>query len=121
MCTSVLVTLGTRNDRCGLGMRMPFIVISPWTRQNFVSHTLINQASVVNFIEDNWLGGQRIGGGSFDAISGSLDGPRGLLDFHQFPHFTPVILDPTTGEVVSPWYDTLAAVKKADQRHKNNR
>ena len=121
LCSSVAVTLGTRNDRCGLGMRMPFIVISPWTRQNFVSHTLINQASVVNFIEDNWLGGQRLGGGSFDAISGSLDGPRGLLDFHQFPHFTPVILDPTTGEVVSPWSDTLAAVKKADQEHQNKK
>ena len=42
---------------------------------------------MVSFIEDNWLKGERIGHGSFDVIAGSLDGPRGLLDFHARPHF----------------------------------
>ena len=51
--------------------------------------------------EDNWLRGQRIRGGSFDAISGSLDGKGGLLNFHTRPNFRPVILNPETGEVVS--------------------
>src|ERR1700722_2148803 len=99
-------------------MRLPFIVISPLTRQNYVSHTLINQASVVSFIEDNWLHGKRLGGGSFDAISGSLDGHGGVLDFRTRPHDTPVILNPASGEVVSPWYDTLAHVKKLDKKKK---
>ena len=69
--------------------------------ENYVSHNVTDQTSVVKFIEDNWLNGQRIGDGSFDVIAGSLDGPGGLLDFHARPHFHPLILNPTTGEVVS--------------------
>ena len=57
--------------------------------------------SVTKFIEDNWLRGKRIGDGSFDAISGSLAGKGGLLNFRVRPNFRPVILDPTTGQVVS--------------------
>jgi phospholipase C len=100
MCTAVAVTVGTYNDRCGFSQRLPMVVISPWTRENYVSHNLTNTASVVKFVEDNWLHGERIPG-SFDAISGSLDAPGGLLDFHTFPHFAPVILNPATGAVVT--------------------
>ena len=102
--------LGTLIDRCGFGPRLPLIVISPWTRQNYVSSNVTDQASIIRFIEDNWLHGKRISG-SYDQISGSLDAPGGVLDFHTFPHFTPVILDPATGEVVSPFYDTAAFIK----------
>ena len=70
-------------------------------QQNYVDHNLTNTASIPAFVEDNWLGGQRIGGGSFDAISGRLDVPTGLLDFFTAPHFRPATLNPTTGEVVS--------------------
>ncbi len=100
-CSTAAVTLGSFPDRCGYGQRLPMLVISPWTRQNYVSHNLTNTASIPAFIEDNWLGGERIGDGSYDAISGRLDGPGGLLDFFAAPHFRPVILNPTTGEVVS--------------------
>ena len=31
------VTLGSFPDRCGYGPRLPLLVISPWTRQNYVS------------------------------------------------------------------------------------
>ena len=48
---------------------MPFLVISPYAKPNFVDHTLTDQTSIIRFIEDNWLGGQRIGQGSFDAIA----------------------------------------------------
>jgi phospholipase C len=99
-CTSAAVTLGTYNDRCGYSQRLPMVVISPWTRENYVSHNLTNTASVVKFIEDNWLNGERIPG-SFDAISGSLDARGGLLDFNTAPHLDPVILNPATGAVVS--------------------
>jgi phospholipase C len=75
-------------------------VISPYTKANSVSSNTINTASVVKFIEDNWLHGQRIAG-SYDATSGSLDAHGGVLDFHGKPNFTPVILNPTTGAVVS--------------------
>jgi phospholipase C len=60
------------NGRCGPGPRQPFIVISPWAKQNYVSHVQITQASIIKFIEDNWLSSQRLGGGSFDANAGSI-------------------------------------------------
>jgi phospholipase C len=100
ICSSAPMTLDSFPNRCGYSQRLPLIVISPYTRSNFVSNRLTDTSSVTSFIEDNWLGGQRIAG-SFDAISGSLYGPRGVLNFNKKPHFGLVILDPTTGEVVS--------------------
>jgi phospholipase C len=99
ICTSVAVTIGAANDRCGYSQRLPLVVISPWTRENYVSSNTTDTASVVKFIEDNWLHGKSIPG-SFDATSGSLDAPGGVLDFRAFPHLAPVILNPTTGAVV---------------------
>jgi phospholipase C len=101
ICSSVPTTLDNWTTRCGYGQRLPMLVISPWTRANYVSHNRTDTTSIVKFIEDNWLGGQRLGGGSFDAIAGSLAGRGGLLDFRVRPHLRPVILDPATGEVVS--------------------
>jgi len=101
ICSSAPMTLGSFPDRCGYSQRLPMLVISPWTRKNYVSNKLTNTASAINFIEDNWLFGKRIGNGSFDASSGNLAGFGGLLDFFTRPHFKPVILDPTTGAVVS--------------------
>ena len=71
------------------------LVISPWTRANYVSHRLTDTASVTKFIENNWLGGKRISG-SYDAISGNLDG---LFQFFA-PRTRPLILNPATGAVV---------------------
>ena len=101
VCTSTPVRLGDTPDRCGYGPRLPLIVISPYTRDNYVSHKVTDQSSVVSFIEDNWLNGERIGHGSFDVLAGSLTGPHGLLDFQVRPQFRPLILNPTTGAVVS--------------------
>src|ERR1700733_11021216 len=99
ICTGVAVTVGSTNDRCGYSQRLPFVVISPYTRENYVSSNQTNTASVVKFIEDNWLHGQRIPN-SFDATSGSLDARGGVLDFNVKPNYKPVILNPTTGAVV---------------------
>ena len=100
LCTEVAVTVGTTNGRCGYSQRLPMVVISPYTRQNYVSSNLTDTASVVKFIEDNWLNGESIKG-SFDKSSGSLYAKGGLLDFKVQPNLTPVILNPTTGAVVS--------------------
>ncbi len=81
--------------RCGYGPRLPFLVISPWSKQNFVDHTLTDQSSVVRFIEDNWLNGQRIGNGSFDAIANSI---TGMFDFTK-SGAKKLILNEVTGEV----------------------
>ena len=48
LCSTAAVTLGSFPDRCGYGPRLPLVVISPWTRQNYVSHNLTDQSSVVS-------------------------------------------------------------------------
>jgi phospholipase C len=86
------------NGRCGPGTRVPFIVISPFAKQNYVSHERISQASVVRFIEDNWLDGRRLGGGSLDAEVGSI---KDMFDFGHGRRNDRLLLDPATGTEVS--------------------
>jgi phospholipase C len=82
--------------RCGYGPRLPYLVISPWARHNFVDHSVTDQTSTIRFIEDNWLGGQRIGQGSFDGIANSI---TQMFDFKQTPSNELFILNDKTGEV----------------------
>ena len=84
------------NDRCGYGPRLPFLVISPFAKQNYVDHAVTDQTSILRFIEDNWSLG-RIGNQSLDVLAGSI---LGHFDFTA-SHPKPVILDPTSGEVVT--------------------
>jgi len=87
------------NGRCGPGMRTPFIVISPWAKTNYVDHTQISQSSVIRFIEDNWLNGERLGGGSDDATAGSI---MNMFDFSGTSGGAPTVyLDPNLGTVLS--------------------
>jgi phospholipase C len=88
---------GAQNGRCGYGPRLPLLVISPWARSNYIDHTVTDQSSIIRFIEDNW-GLPRIGNGSADAVAGALDG---LFDFSDDPSAPRLILDETTGAVVS--------------------
>jgi phospholipase C len=83
--------------RCGPGTRQPFLVISPFAKKNYVSHVLITQASIPQFIEDNWLSSQRLGSGAFDATTGSI---MDMFNFNQAKTRT-LILDPTFGSVDS--------------------
>jgi phospholipase C len=87
---------GAYLDRCGYGTRLPFLVISPFARQNFVDSTLTDTTSILRFIEDNWNLG-RLGDQSFDAIAGSI---LNMFNFTGQPA-PPVFLDPGTGLVVS--------------------
>lgn len=80
--------------RCGYGPRLPLLVISPYSRPNFVDHTVTDQTSIIRFIEDNWLGGERLGMGSFDGIANSISN---MLNFEQTPN-PPLFLNPITGE-----------------------
>jgi phospholipase C len=84
--------------RCGYGPRQPLLVVSPWAQHNFVDHSVTDQSSVIRFIEDNWLGGQRIGQGSFDSIANSISS---LFDFHQTVTNDLYILNENTGEPVN--------------------
>ena len=58
--------------RCGLGPRLPLLVISPYAKSNYVDNSLTEQSSILQFIEENWSLG-RIGAGSEDVDSGSVD------------------------------------------------
>jgi phospholipase C len=85
-------------DRCGYGPRQPFLVISPYAKQDFVDHSLTDQASIIKFIEDNWQLG-RIGDQSFDARAGSIGN---MFDFDPNDKAAPkLFLDPTTGSVLN--------------------
>lgn len=81
--------------RCGYGTRQPLLVVSPWARQNFVDHSVTDQTSIIRFVEDNWLGGQRIGQGSFDALASSINQ---LFDFKKIRTHGVLFLNPSTGE-----------------------
>lgn len=80
--------------RCGYGMRQPFMVISPFAKENYVDHSLTDQTSVIRFIEDNWLQEQRLGQGNFDAISTSI---LSMFDFNT-TRSGMLLLNPSTGE-----------------------
>jgi len=82
--------------RCGFGPRLPLIVISPWAKSNFVDHTVTDQTSILRFVEDNWLGGERIGDGSFDTITNPINN---MFDFAHENNEGLYILDPGTGLV----------------------
>ena len=95
---------GAIAGRCGYGPRLPFVVVSPWAKANFVDHTIIDQSSSIAFIEYNWnlgfLDGPNAppaGTGSYDRVAGSI---LGMFDFDNKPNNSPVILSDTTGEVV---------------------
>ncbi len=92
--------------RCGYGPRLPLLVVSSWARHNFVDHTVTSQTSIIHFIEDNWLKSQRIGQGSFDAITNSISN---MFDFggannndqgfgSAQGNNSKLFLDPSTGE-----------------------
>ena len=63
------------NGRCGPGTRIPFLVVSPWAKRNHVDHD-------ADLARPRWCASsrttgctaQRLGGGSFDATAGSIDG-----------------------------------------------
>jgi phospholipase C len=95
---------GTKNSdgiggRCGYGPRLPFIVISPFAKRNFVDHTITDQSSIIGFVEDNW-GLPRIPN-SMDSIAGTI---TNMLDFSQQQgdegNNRTLILDPSTGQPV---------------------
>jgi len=71
-------------------------VVSPWARENYVGSSLLDQTSILRFIQDNWLAGARISDASFDTIAGSIED---LFDFSQ-PVPGQLFLDPLSGEIV---------------------
>jgi phospholipase C len=87
-------------------------MVSPWSKVNYVDHSLTDQSSLLRFIEDNWdlnyIDGpakrDRSNGlrtpafnlvperQSFDVVTGSFDNM-----FDDEPHRERFFLDPVTG------------------------
>ena len=71
----------------------PFLVISPFAKENFVGHALIDQTSILRFVEDNWfLGESEINRLTSKPVSANF------FDFSK-RHSRPLILDPHSGLV----------------------
>jgi phospholipase C len=47
-------------DAAGYGLRVPGLVISPYARRGYVDHQVLSHDAYLRFIEDDFLGGQRI-------------------------------------------------------------
>ena len=47
-------------DENGYGLRVPGLVISPYARKGFIDHQTLSFDAYVKFIEDDFLGGQRL-------------------------------------------------------------
>jgi phospholipase C len=47
-------------DRQGYGLRVPALVISPYARRGYVDHQTLSFDAYLKFIEDDFLGGQRL-------------------------------------------------------------
>ena len=102
MCTKVkepVTGTGAQDDRCGPGPRMPFLVVSPYSKVNSVSHQPLEQASVIKFVEQNWKLPQ-LGNGSFDARAKSF---ASMLSFGR-PKASTVLLkdNGSVAKVTSP-------------------
>jgi len=85
---------GSQPGRCGYGPRLPLLVISPYSKVNSVDHSLTDQTSVIQFIEDNWLHGARVSSESFDNWAGSLDS---MFSFKGKARAPKLFMNPETG------------------------
>ncbi|WP_210586173.1 phospholipase C [Streptomyces sp. GESEQ-35] len=116
-------------DRCGPGTRQPLLVISPYSKVDSVDHTATEQASITQFIEDNWHTG-RIGDASFDQRAGTL---THMFDFRhpndkqvllgsdgsvksvqKIPHYTRTATSAAAKAPYAPYTQDLAAQNVAD-------
>jgi phospholipase C len=72
-------------DYAGLGFRVPMIVISPYAKAGYVSHTQYEFGSIIRFVEDVWDLGRL---GTTDTRSTSIGD---VFDYSQKPlKFTPI-------------------------------
>jgi phospholipase C len=83
------------------GECLPFLVISPGARRNYVDHGINDTTSILRFIEDNWSLGRTGDPQSFDVLGGGSI--LGMFDLDEEQHRSDprkLILDPATSEPV---------------------
>jgi phospholipase C len=80
--------LGLRSILEGYGQRVPLLVISPFSKENYVSRTLLNHLSMTKFIEYNW---------NLPPLTQKVADSNNLLEFFDFSAVPrkPIILGST--------------------------
>ena len=68
-----------------LGFRLPNIVISPFTRRHYVSHTPMDHTAVIKFVENRFIGSSAHLTARDAAQPNLLD----FFDFNNIPWVTP--------------------------------
>jgi len=91
LCGTTLA--GAPSDRCGYGPRLPLLVVSPYSKQNYIDGTVTDQTSILKFIEYNW-NLPSIGPLSFDQKAGTL---LNMFDFSHGRTADKLFLDSSTG------------------------
>jgi phospholipase C len=81
-------------DKFGLGPRVPLLIISPYAKSGYISHTQYEFASVLKFIED------RFGLPALTARDATANGPEDSFDFTQTAK-APLVLQPRSCLVAS--------------------
>ncbi len=98
-----------RVDKNGFGLRVPALVISPYAKQGYIDHQTLSSDAYLKFIEDVFLGGQRL-----DPRTDGRSDPRPVVrengrqlgqmandfNFNQSPR--PPVLLPTNPPTDSP-------------------
>jgi phospholipase C len=93
-------------DSNGYGLRVPSLVISPYARAGFIDHQQLSHDAYLKFIEDDFLGGQRLNpktDGRPDSRPSVREEAPGLgnlaadFNFEQTPR-PPVLLTPDPAE-----------------------
>ncbi|WP_069807653.1 alkaline phosphatase family protein [Vulcanisaeta thermophila] len=80
-----------------LGVRVPLIVISPFAKEDYVSHTLLTHASIIAFIDYNW---------GLPALNYYVASSNVPLDFFYFNYTRPPISlrgFPIPGSIYPPY------------------
>jgi phospholipase C len=68
-----------------LGFRLPNIIISPFTRRHYVSHTPMDHTAVIRFVEDRFIGNHKYLTNRDAAQPNLLE----FFDFTNIPWATP--------------------------------
>jgi phospholipase C len=87
---------GGYQAQCGYGGRLPMLIISPFAKVNYVDHQIMDQVSILRFIEDNWLLG-RMGDQSFDEKASPI---LNMFNFTNGHDASKLFLDSSNGTII---------------------
>jgi phospholipase C len=87
---------GFTQDLAGVGQRVPLLVISPYSKENFVSDTIMSHLSLLHFIEYNW------GLPALDDLVAQSNMPLGFFNFSQTPRAPIILSAPDIYPIPSP-------------------